>query len=72
LSLVGGLLGLALGSFPVLMGDSLDSAFHFRPVLDLIIASKALGVTVLVGVIAGLFPAWKAMRLDPIEALRYE
>jgi putative ABC transport system permease protein len=72
LSLVGGLAGMALGSFPVLMGDALNAAFHFRPILDLGIAFKALGVTVLVGVVAGLFPAWKAMRLDPIEALRYE
>jgi len=72
LSLVGGLVGMALGSFPVLLGDTLEAAFHFRPVLDIGIAFQALGVTVLVGVIAGLFPAWKAMRLDPIEALRYE
>jgi len=72
LSLVGGLVGLALGAFPVLMGDALDKAFHFRPILDATIAFKAVGVTVAVGVVAGLFPAWKAMRLDPIEALRYE
>jgi len=72
LSLVGGLLGLALGSFPVLIGDTIFSALHFRPILDFSVAFKALGITVLVGVVAGLFPAWKAMRLDPIEALRYE
>jgi putative ABC transport system permease protein len=72
LSLVGGLCGLAVGAFPVLMGDTLYSALHFRPILDLAVALKALGVTVLVGVVAGLYPAWKAMRLNPIEALRYE
>jgi len=72
LSFVGGLAGLALGSFPMLIGDTLNTAFHFRPVLDFTVAFKALGVTVFVGVIAGLFPAWKAMRLNPIEALRYE
>jgi len=72
LSLIGGLIGLGLGAFPVLIGDTIYAALHFRPILDLSVALKALGITVTVGVIAGLFPAWKAMRLDPIEALRYE
>ncbi len=69
LSLVGGLLGVALGT---LAARELSSRFGWTMVVRPDIVAVAVGFSALVGVVFGLYPAHKASRLDPIQALRFE
>ncbi len=69
LSLAGGLLGVVLGvGIATLMADRFGWPMAIQP--DVILVSVAFSA--LVGVVFGLFPARKASKLDPIDALRYE
>ncbi|CAN5515130.1 ABC transporter permease [soil metagenome] len=63
----GGVLGLLIGWLLTLL------VRMFMPSYVPIWAPIAgFGASVLIGLVFGLFPAWKAARLDPIESLRYE
>jgi ABC-type lipoprotein export system ATPase subunit/ABC-type antimicrobial peptide transport system permease subunit len=67
LCLLGGAIGIGFGrGFSTLVGRFLPTEISFPA----IIASVAVSATV--GIVFGFYPAWKASRLDPIEALRYE
>jgi putative ABC transport system permease protein len=66
LSAIGGTIGLIIAE---LLGVIL-TAYVFQTRIPLWSAAFAILVSGGVGVLAGLFPAWKAARLDPIEALR--
>ncbi len=69
LSLFGGLIGVVIGLLgSYLAVPHLDVPFVFDPRVVLL----AFGFSGAVGVVFGLFPARKAARLDPIEALRHE
>ncbi len=69
LSVMGGVTGAALGLFSAWR---LAAQFGWPMLVRPGIIALALGFSGLVGVIFGLYPAQRASRLDPIEALRYE
>ncbi len=74
LAMLGGIVGLVLGYLGGLFAREAISVFvDFPPVyVPLWACFLSLGFSGAVGLISGLYPAWKAARLDPIEALRYE
>ncbi len=69
LASLGGIIGIGLGFAASFVGCLL-MRLTFLP--DLTIAIVAFVFSALVGVVFGFFPAQKAARLDPIEALRHE
>ena len=69
LCLFGGAVGLLLGRTCSFLVRQL---LHWPTEISLPAIVAAVGVSVTVGLVFGFYPAWKASRLDPIEALRYE
>ncbi len=70
LSLLGGVIGIALGTGGALLLGRLSS--DYTPILTLPPVLLAFGFAAAVGIFFGFYPAQKASRLSPIEALRYE
>ena len=69
LCMLGGVIGIALGRASSLLVRFL-AKWPTESSLLAILASVSVSVTI--GVVFGYYPAWKASRLNPIEALRYE
>ena len=69
LGVVGAVVGLPLGIL-VAFGATNYAEVAFTPAY--VWFAIAVGVGVLVGIVAGLYPAWRAARIDPIDALRHE
>jgi putative ABC transport system permease protein len=76
LSIIGGAIGVALGvGSSIGMTTLINAISSGRPwpiIVSLPAAGIALVFSALVGIGFGYYPAWRASRLDPIDALRYE
>ena len=69
LSSIGGLLGIVAG---VILCLIVSHFFDFKTILAPWAAILAFAVSLTVGLIFGTYPAYRAARMDPIEALRHE
>ncbi|MBZ4673981.1 MAG: hypothetical protein JG773_952 [Spirochaeta sp.] len=69
LTIIGGLLGIALGA---LISYAVTNVMNWSLHLSYTSVILALGFSMFVGVFFGWYPAMKASRLDPIDALNYE
>lgn len=67
LCLIGGAIGLF---FVFLMAQALTAAVDFNFILPLSRVVMGISISVVVGIISGFIPAWKASRLNPVDAIR--
>ncbi len=71
IAVVGGLAGLVASLLLVNLISSFSPTGN-APIISAVAMAVAFGFSVLVGILAGIFPAIKAAKLNPIQALRYE
>jgi putative ABC transport system permease protein len=69
LSGVGGAIGVAFGILIALIVRKVSPLSTDTPLWSIVVG---LAVSISIGLFFGIYPAYKAARLDPIEALRYE
>ena len=76
MGLIGGILGLILGSVLSLFGTRLLGPSlgvgSFAPVIDAWLIGSVLALSFVLGALSGAWPAWRASRLNPVDALAAE
>lgn len=76
LTFVGGVIGSIMSWILASVTDTLiRSVLPYSPTsslvqIDLLLALKAIGIIMTIGIISGIYPAWKAAKIRPIEAIR--
>jgi len=70
---IGGVIGLALGALVVFVANEAGRSSG-TSLFDLTAGTAifAVAFSTILGIVAGVIPAWNAARLDPVAALRYE
>jgi putative ABC transport system permease protein len=78
-SSIGGIIGIILGVFgsqglTIILNSflSFGGSSNLTPIITITSVVLAITVSLIVGVFSSLYPAWKAARMSPIEAVRYE
>lgn len=69
ISLAGGLAGIALGA---ILSVAIERAAGIQTIVSGMSVAVAFGVSITVGLVFGILPAWRAARQDPVVCLRYE
>jgi ABC-type antimicrobial peptide transport system permease subunit len=73
LSALGGLLGVSIGLGLVRLINRTPAISSFAPgIVELPLLVQGMSVALVLGTVGGLYPAWRAASLSPIEALRYD
>lgn len=73
ITLIAGIVGTIVGIIAVEVGImALGAGTILKPVYSIDIFLRAFGIALLVGIIGGIYPAYRASKLAPTEALRYE